>query len=479
MPTIQRRAAIATWWSALEIFARYGVQFVVMVILARLLSPDDFGIVAMLLIFTSIGALLVDSGFGTALIQRQVSSDDDQTTVFIFTTIVGVAIAGVMLIAAPAIASFFDEPKLNELTRVMAIVLPLGAMAAVPDAVLTAKLEFRSRAQAEAIASLCAGTVSITLAIQGFGVWSLAWQGVVSIGVRATSLWILSGWRPRGRYRHQSFVSLFGFGGYLLLTSLLNVIAVRMQSLLIGKFFDAHMLGLYTLAQNTQQAPSSIVDNLLKRVGLPVFSAIANEPVKLRSALRASIRMAMFLYFPCMIGIALVAEPLIGLLYGARWTPAAPILSILALSAALWPIHVLNLAAIAALGRSDLLLRVEVPKQLVGISLIAAFAYWGPVAIAWAVLLSSLYGVAINTYYTQKLLAYAAVAQVRDQSATFLLAFAAAIVGWLTLHHSDRGSISMFLSILSAAVTYTVLAIVSRNEAMGALLSILRSRKEA
>lgn len=474
-PTLERRATAAAWWSTLEILARYGAQFLVMVVLARLLSPADFGLIAMLLVFTSIGTMLVDSGFGAALVQRQHTTADDETSVFIFAICVSILVAGILVLAAPTIGSFFHEPRLVDLTRVMAVVLPLGAFASVPDALLTMRLDFKARARAEVVASLCSGAVAVVLALRGFGVWSLAWQSIVSIGVRGLLLWLYSGWRPLGRYRGSSFRSLFGFGGYLLVTGLLNAAATRLQSLLIGKLFDASTLGFYTLAQSTQQAPASLIDGILRRVGLPVFSAIAQDRVRLRSALRASLRMAMFLFVPCMVGIAVVARPLIELVYGTRWSPAAPILTILALSAALWPIHVLNLAAIGAQGRSNLLLRVEAIKQVITIALIAIASPWGPITIAWAILVSGFFGVSINAYYSKKLLNYGPLAQLLDQSATFALSLAAAAVGWMILHMATPGPISMLGAITAAATVYCSLAILTQNSALCSLLKILRA----
>ncbi len=475
MTSLETRAVNAAWWSTLEILARYGVQFVVLVVLARLLTPADFGLIAMLLVFTSIGTLLVDSGFSSALVQRQHTTADDETTVFTFTLGVSVVIAGILMLAAPAIANFFNEPRLVDLTRIMALVLPLGAFASVPDALLAMRLQFKARARAEVGASLCSGAIAVALAMRGYGVWSLAWQGIASIGMRGILLWIYSGWRPRGRFSVASFRSLFGFGGYMLLTGLLNAAVERLQSLLIGKLFDARTLGFYTLAQNTQQAPSSLIDGILKRVGLPVFSSIAQDLPKLRAAFRTSLRMAMFLFVPCMVGMAVVAKPLIELVYGARWTPAAPILSILSLSAALWPIHVLNLAAIGAQGRSNLLLRVEVVKQSVGFILIAAVARWGPLAIASAVLASGFFGVVINAYYSKKLLDYGALEQVLDQSATFALSLIAAIAGWMILHWSPPGPVAMLGAIAAAIVLYIGLALATRNPALLGLLAMLRT----
>jgi O-antigen/teichoic acid export membrane protein len=478
MPPLARRASQAAWWSAVEIACRYGVQFAVMIVLARLLMPQDFGLIAILLIFTGIGALLVDSGFGTALIQRQATTDDDETTVFAFSLGVSVVGAIALLLVAPLIAAFFAESRLTELVRVIALVLPLGAIAGVPDALLTMRLNFRARAGAEVVASLCSAAAALALAWSGFGVWSLVAQVVVAIAVRAAMLWALSGWRPRGRFRMTSLRDLFGFGGYMLLSNLLNAIATRLQSLLIGKLFNASELGYYTLAQNTQQAPAQLMGNLLNRVGLPVFSTIATDREKLRDALRTSLRIAMFAFVPCMVGIAVVAKPLIMLVYGSRWLPVAPILTILALSAALWPIHVLNLAAIGAQGRSNLLLRVEVAKQVVGIALILASSPWGPLAIAWAVLASSVIAVGLNAYYTKQLLNYGPLAQLTDQAATFLLSATAAIVGWSVLHWLQPGMLGMTAAITASALVYLLLAWFTHNPALTGLLSLLRSLRD-
>jgi len=475
MSTLERRAASAAWWSTLEILARYGVQFLVMVVLARLLTPDDFGLIAMLLVFTSIGTLLVDSGFGAALIQRQQTTPDDETTVFIFTMAIGVVTAAVLALSAPAIARFFNQPRLIDLTRVMAVVLPLGAFAAVPDALLTMKLNFKARARAEVVASLCSGAVAVVLALQDLGVWSLAWQSIVSIGVRGILLWVYSGWRPRGRYRGESFCGLFGFGGYMLLSGLLNAVAVRLQSLMIGKLFDSSALGYYTLAQSTQSAPSTFMGQVLNRVGLPVFSTIAHDQGKLIAALRSSLRMAMFLFVPCMVGIAVVAQPLIDMLYGTRWITAAPILSVLALGAALWPVHVLNLAAINAQGRSDLFLRLEVVKQVASIVLVLIFAHWGPLAIAWSVLLSGLFAAGLNTYYSERLLGYGWFAQLADQWPTLALSTTAAVLGWAVMHWSRPSTLAMLAAIMVSASTYLILAVLTKNEALTALLSIIRT----
>lgn len=477
MSTFKHRAAGATLWSTLEIAARYGAQFIVMVILARLLSPEDFGLVAILLVFTTLGMLLVDGGFGTALIQRQNTSIDDETTVFVFNLAAGILAGALLFCMAPVIAKFFDQPQLCDLTRLMALVLPLGALAAVPDALLAMKLDFKARARAEVVASICAGLLAIVLAVSGFGVWSLAWHSVTGIFIRGVLLWHFSAWRPRGAYSNQSFRSLFSFGAYMLAASLLNALAMRLQSLLIGKLFDTRTLGYYTLAQNTQQAPTSLVGNLLNRVGLPVFSTISGDRQRLALGLQNSMRMSMFLFFPFMIGISFAANPLISILYGEQWAPAAPILSILSLSAALWPMHVLNIAVIGAQGKSNLLLRVETVKQAAAIALIVISARWGVLAIAWSVVASSVVALAVNAHYCGRLLGYGLIPQLRDQSTTLFLTIAAALTGWAVLHWTDPSPVNFLFATAVAATAYLLIALLTRNAALAGVISMMRAMK--
>lgn len=390
LPTYTRRAARATWWGAFEIGSRYVIQFVVMVALARLLVPDDFGLIAMLLVFTTIATLLVDGGFSTALIRQQRRDADDETTVFLTSAAVGFTLAAILWGVAPLVARFYARPELVGLLRLMTCVLPLAALAAVPDAILTQTLRFRPRTVAEGISSVISGAIAISLALRDYAAWSLAWQAVSAVAVRAVALWILSAWWPQGRFRIASFMRLFAFGGYLLLSNLLAAVYLRLQSLLIGRLFDSTSLGHYTMAQNTQQVPAQIASNLLNRVGLPVFSMVAPDRVKFTAALRSSLQLSLFLFVPCMLAIAVMAEPLVVALYGEKWRAASSLLSILALSAAPWPVQVIGTAAMSALGKSRFVFRLELVKRVAAIALILLCAPFGVVAIAWSVLLSSI-----------------------------------------------------------------------------------------
>jgi O-antigen/teichoic acid export membrane protein len=477
--TLTRRATGATWWSALEIGARYGTQFGVTLVLARLLTPADFGLVAMLTVFTTVGELMINFGLGSALIQRQRTSADEQFTVFAFSISVSAAVVLVLWAVAPAIADFYRQPPLVALLRWMSLALPLAAIAIVPDALLTSRLDFKRRTRAEVVASLCAGATAILLAHRGWGVTSIALQLLMGASLRSAFLWAYSGWVPRGAFRWKVLTDLARFAGFLFLNALLDAAFVRIQSLLLGRLSDARTLGLYAIAQNTQQAPASLLGGVLTRVGLPVFSSVSTQPEKLLGALRLSQRAAMFLFAPCMFGIALVAKPLIATLYGPGWVEAAPILSILAVATAFWPMILLNTAALSATGNSKMVLKVGVVQKCVGIALIVISAPSGAVAVAWSALAATAVTVAMNADLARRTVNYALRKQGSDQIGTLALSCLAALAGWAVLHWT-RASLGTFIaSIVLGAVVYLGCAWLTRSKALFELLDLARTLRPA
>lgn len=474
-PTLTQRATHATFWSALEISARYGLQLVVMVVLARLLTPADFGLMAMLLVFTSFAALLAEGGLGSALVQKQVTSANDETSVFLVNLGMGCVLAVLLWLLAPAIAGFYAQPRLTDLLHALLWLLPLGALATVPNALLSQRLDFRKRAIAELSASCGSAMLALWLAWRGFGVWSLVWQAIVWAGLRAVLLWWLSGWRPRGRFESAAFTGLFRFGGYLLLANALNIAAMRLQSLLIGRLFDARTLGFYAIAQDTQQAPAQFMSGLLNRVGLPMFAAVADQPTKLAGALRLSLRLSMFVFAPCMAGIAVMAKPLVVLLYGSQWGLAAPLLAVLALAAVFWPLHLLNLAAISALGRSELVLKLEITKALISIPLVIVASTFSVLAVTWAVLASSLIGVLINTRYSHVLLDCGLRAQLRELLPGALLTLLAAAAAWLASGWISSPWLDLVAAVCAAIASYVIGAAVFQLQAWRDLLDLLQT----
>lgn len=472
---VTRHAATAAWWSMLETTARYSVQFLVTIVLARLLTPEDFGLVAILTVLTITGSVLVDGGFSTALIQRQDSSVDDETSIFVFSSVVGIGMALLLIVTAPWLAHILGEAELPRYLPLLSLLLPLAGLAAVPDAVLSRRLDFASRARAQLIASLLSGGLGIGLALTGHGAWSLVWQAVTAAAFRTLYLWALSGWRPRGRARVDSLRSLSGFGGYMFLANGLDSAYGQLQPLLIGTLFDARTLGYYTLAQSAQNAPASLMGSVLQRVGLPVFSVVAQDRHKLMQGLRLSLRVSMYVFTPTMIALSLVADPLVRIVYGDAWRMIAPFLSILALGTALWPIHVLNLAALGAIGRSDLVFRVDVVKKAIAVALVLAASPWGPFAIAWSTVVISVLGAFINTYYVSKFLGYGLVQQLADQTATLVATAIAAGAGWLMLHFLPFSIWTLGVTLLTTGIAYLGASVLLRHGAIRDLADIWRA----
>lgn len=420
----------ATRWSGFEIGIRYVLQFGVTVVLAHLIDPAAYGVVAMVLVFTALGNVFVDSGTGLALIQRQRTTENEETSAFFINLAIALVAATALIAGAPAIAAFYGRPDVARLCVVLAAVFPLNALAVVPDALLTQQLRFQARSRVEAGSSLFSGAVAITLAALGFGPWALVFQAIASIGSRAVMLYAVSGWRPRGRYDRGAARSIVGFGGYMLAAGLIDTAYNRLQAVLIGRLFSARDLGFYSLAQNTQQAPTSFAAALLNRLGLPLLSAVNHDIDEVRRLLRTALRMSLFAFAPMMVILAIYATPVVRLVYGERWLPAGPLLAILTVGAIPWPAHVLSLVALNAMGQPRLVLRVEVVKKAIAVALLVASAPWGLAAMAWSTVVTSLVAYLLNAYVVGSRIHYRPLAQLRDLVPTATATIAAAVVAW-------------------------------------------------
>ncbi|APG04723.1 hypothetical protein BJI69_13000 [Luteibacter rhizovicinus DSM 16549] len=406
------------------------MQFGVTVVLAHLIDPAAYGIVAMVLVFTALGNVFVDSGTGLALIQRQRTTDDEETSAFFINVAISLVACAALIAGAPFIAAFYGRPEVSRLCLVLAVVFPLNALAVVPDALLTQQLRFQTRSRVEVASSLISGGIAIVLAAMGFGPWALVYQAIASIGSRAAMLYIVSGWRPRGHYRREAARSIVGFGGYMLVAGLIDTAYNRLQAVLIGRLFSARDLGFYSLAQNTQQAPTSFAAALLNRLGLPLLSSVNGDIAEVRRLLRTALRMSLFAFAPMMVILAIYATPVVRLVYGERWLPAGPLLAILTLGAIPWPAHVLSLVVLNALGQPRLVLRVEVVKKAIAVALLLASAPWGLPAMAWSTVITSLVSYLLNAYVVGKRIGYDALSQLHDLLPTTLATAGAALTAW-------------------------------------------------
>lgn len=423
---MKRRALIATIWSAGDALSRQGLQFATTLVLARLLTPADFGLVAMLAIFVGTAGVLADGGFSAALIQRQDVHHEDESTVFWCNLAIGFALSLGLACSGAALAEFYHEPRLRFIAPAMSLVVLAGAGGAIHFALLIKRLEFRTLAIAGGVAACLSAAVSITLAALGHGVWALVAQAIVSSMATTGMLWWLHPWRPAWVFKASSLRKLAGFGSYHLASTLMESAYTRLYSLLGGRLFGARPLGYYANAENTRQLPASFLAALVARVALPMLSQAQGDPLVVRRGLQLSIRIMMTLYAPIMLALAALAGPVIEVLYGRQWLPAADLLRILAVAGLLYPIHMINLHALMAQGHARLMFRLELMKKAIGVVLLLLGARYGLMGLAWSQVLHSVLALAINAHYARRWLGYGAWAQLRDAAPPMLAAAAAA-----------------------------------------------------
>lgn len=414
------KAVSAGVWSLIDITLRQGVTFVASIALARLLMPADFGIMALLSFFASFSIVFVQGGLSTALIQRQQTSPDEESSVFWWNLTASLGFAGLLLIAAPFIAQVYGYPILADLMPFAAAQVVFSALGAVQTARLSRELRFRQLAVAGLSSSVISASVAVAAAWWGAGVWALAMQMATLAGVNSLSLWIVSGWRPNGHFRISTIKPLFGFGIHLSLSSVLDVVNAQGFALIVGKLHGVRDLGLFYRASGTQVLPSTILANVIGRVALPLFSARAHAPDALRRGARMCMRLGMLLNVPAMTGLVVLSDLVVLVLFGEKWSPAAPILSILSVAGMLLPLHVVNLQILLAQGRSDRYLRIELAKKVTGIPCIVIGSLFGIEGLAYSVIVSGVLSFFMNAYYTRKSLGYGTFAQLADVSAAFV-----------------------------------------------------------
>lgn len=419
--SLKRRTVKGLIWSVVERFSVQTIQFLVMIVIARLLSPKDYGLIGMLSIFMAVAQSLIDSGFSQALIRKQNRTDVDNCTVFFFNLVAALLLYAVLFCIAPFAARFYNEPQLCPLMRVLCLTVIFNSSAIVQRAIFTVQIDFRTQAKASFAAASVSGAVGVVMALKGFGVWTLVWQQLLSTSINALILWLSSSWRPRWAYSWQSFRELFSFGSKMLASGLIDVIYNNIYPLIIGKVFSASSLGYYTRARQFSEFPSSNVTGILQRVTYPVLCRMQDDEGLLRSAYRKFLRLSAFVIFPLMCGLAGVSTPFIRLVLGQKWDFCSVLLIPLCFSLMWYPVHAINLNLLQVKGRSDLFLKLEIIKKVLGVSVLCLSIPFGLVVMCYSLIFTSLLCLFINTYYTGRLIGVGFFMQMRDLSATLLL----------------------------------------------------------
>ena len=405
---------MATAWSAVDILLRQLLSFAISVVLARLLTPADFGTVALAAFFSTLLIALLHTGLSTALIRRQSSTREEESAVFWWCLGASVAMAALLIAVAPWIAAYFAQPVLRTLMAMAAAQLVFAAIGVVPTAMLTRALDIRPLTIAGIIASLVSGAVGIGAALAGTGVWAIALQLASASLVNSLALWLVSDWRPSPHWRFATLRGLLGFSANLSASSALDVVYTYGFALVVGKLHGVTDLGLYNRAQGTQQLPGNVVAMILGRVALPIFAAASHDPPRQRRDVRTAVRAAMIVNLPAMVVLAVLADLVILVLFGAKWSGAAAVLAILAVGGALIPLHVINLQLLLAQDRSDRFLKVEVAKKVTGIGCVMVGSLFGIIGLAISQAVFGVIAFVINAHFTRRSLGYGALAQLRD-----------------------------------------------------------------
>lgn len=429
--SLKNKAVHGAKWSFVDNIANSGVTFLVGLILARLLTPAEYGIMAMIAIFIAISNSIVDSGFSNALIRKIRVEEVDYNTVFMFNLIVSIVLYVFLYIYAPAVSLFFNEPILIDVLRVIGCVLIINALGIIPRTILVRNIDFKTQTKVSIISSVSSGLIGIGMAMTGWGVWSLVWQQLSRQILNSLFLWMYCRWTPQWEFSVKSFREMFGFGYKLLLSGLLDTLYKNIYYVVIGRFYTSVQLGQYTRAEQFNTIFSSNLTSIVQRVSYPVLSSIQEEPERLREAYRQIIKITMLVTFACMMGLAAIAKPLIIILIGEKWLVAVSFLQIICFSGMLYPLHAINLNILQVRGRSDLFLKLEIMKKVIAVFPILIGIFYGIEYMLWGSVLTSFISYFLNSHYSADLIHYSTVEQIKDVFPVFAVSLIIAAVMWL------------------------------------------------
>lgn len=441
-------------WSTTGNFANQGMRFVFGIILARLLSPNDYGIIGMLTVFISIVSVFIDCGFSQALIAKQNRDQKDFSTEFYFNIVVGICGYIVLASLAPVISLFYDMPELTPILRVLGVGLIINSLCVVQSAQFSIRLDFKTPAIISVISQLSSGFFGIVLAYNGYGVWSLVFQQITGNLLNAVLLWYMANWRPTAVFSIKSFKYLWGYGSSVLGASIISQFYDNIQPLIIGKAFNASTLGLYSRAIQFAQLPSSNLSNIIGNVTFPILTKINDNTALLGDVYRRMLRVTAFVVFPLMAGLASVSAPLIRILLNEQWYDCIILLQITSFALMFQPISYININLLKAANRPDVALKTEMIKKPVGLSILITTAFWGILPFIIGNLISCIFAVFINTLYTSNTIKVSFISQVKDLFVPFFCSLFMGIVVWIAISNIDSNIVALIVGCIVGVIVY-------------------------
>lgn len=474
MKSVKQETLSGVKWNAIERFSVQGVQFLLGLALARLLTPKDFGAISMLGIFFAVSNTFINSGFANALIRKKDSTDVDFSTVFYYNIFISVLFYGLLFIIAPYVSIFYNMPLLTMVLRVQSITLILNSLCAIQVTRLTIALDFRCLAKVNLVAALLSGGSGVALAYYGWGIWALVAQNIIATFVKMVILWTYSKWIPLLLFSWKSFKELFSYGSKLLAAGLLNTIYSNLNSLVIGRFFSAQDLGYYNRGTNFARFPSTSINDVLMKVTFPIMAKIQNDDEYLIRVYRRNIRITcMCIFFLCVL-LAAVGKPLIYLILTDKWHDSVMYLQIYCFAIMFSHINTINLNLLQVKGRSDLFLRLEIIKKIISTSILFAAIPFGVMGICISKIIYTHIAIVINTYYTGKLFNLGYFAQIRDFFKFFVCSVVACVPAYFLTLVIPSNILSLLLCGVIAPLLYWFM--LRKNEDMCELIKLFEPK---
>ncbi len=428
--SLKQKTKKGLYWKFAEQFATYGMQFVIGIVLARLLSPSDYGIIALPVVFYSVAYILAGSSFATAIIRKPDLKEEDISTAFYYSTAVGIVFYILLFIASPWIADFYNAPVLKPLIRVSALVFLYEPIGTPQSIILQRRLDFKTPAIIRVVCNIVSGIIGITMAYYGYGVWSLTISSMLSGIVGLCFMLYVVRWYPKTGWSKESFRYLWGFGNKLMVSSLLNTVYNNIAPIVIGKYYSTADLGVYNRAYNYAKIPSENATGVLQSVTFPVLSKIQEDEAALAQNYRRILKASAFVIFPVMMLLAALAHPLIIIMITKKWESCVVLLQIICFSVMWYPIHAINLNLLQVKGRSDWFMKLEIIKKVYGVIILGVTLPFGLIVFCLGSVLSSFISLVVNTHYTGRLIHLGFLMQLKDLAPTFFLSLMTFVISW-------------------------------------------------
>lgn len=466
-------------WKLLERFGVQGIQFILQIILARLLSPDLYGVLGIMIIFTTLANVFIQNGFNTSLIQGKDVTEEDYSSVFWVTFAIAVLLYIVIFVTAPFIAAFYEMPEITVPFRVLAIVLIPGAVNSIQVAKVSRDMDFKKIFTGNIAAIIISGIVGIAIAYNGGELWALVAQNLINVTVSCIVMLFTVKWKPRFVCDIERISALFSYGWKLLVSSLIDTLYQDLSSLVIGKKYDSGMLGYYNRGKQFPQFIIGAVNGAIQSVLLPAMSSEQDDNSKVKQMMRNSMTLGAYIIFPMMAGLAAIAEPMVVLLLTDKWLPCVPYLQIFCFSFAFWPVHTSNLQAINAVGRSDIFLKLEIIKKIYGIIalLIAIFCFDSPIAIAMTGVVTALLSCFVNAFPNKKLVGYSYIEQMKDIMPSFIMSSIMFTAVYFIGKIGFNNMLTLVVQIVSGVGIYLLLSLITKNRPFWVIVNFFRRRE--